>query len=258
MLFFFFFYHLTFVNSMHLLSVCLPWSNDSHNRNRIAIIFSLQWLNHGKDLTNRRFADEEVKISQKTVSQLQLKWKFVAGRDITTTPAIFDGTLYFPSWNGNLYAVDAKSGSLVWRKNLGELTGLNAAGFVANVNVTVSWSTPTVVGRLLIVGIYGPAVVIAVDRATGDLVWLTRLDPHDAAIITMSGTVSGRSEHSFNHCSKKSCTRCISLVQGKIFTYEQSKPMPWPDLEFWKPAVFLYKCSPTDQFFCFYFLILQP
>ncbi|XXG65087.1 hypothetical protein AAC387_Pa05g2880 [Persea americana] len=150
------------------------------------------WLNHGKDLTNRRFANEEEKISPVTVSQLQLKWKFVAGKDITATPAIYDGILYFPSWNGNLYAVDAESGSLVWKKNLGELTGLNATGLVANVNWTVSRSTPTVVGPILIVGIYGPAVVIAVDRATGNLVWSTRLDSHAAAVITMSGIVFGR------------------------------------------------------------------
>ena len=158
------------------------------------VVFLSQWLNHGKDLTNRRFANEEEKISPVTVSQLQLKWKFVAGKDITATPAIYDGILYFPSWNGNLYAVDAESGSLVWKKNLGELTGLNATGLVANVNWTVSTSTPTVVGPTLIIGIYGPAVVIAVDRATGNLVWSTRLDSHAAAVITMSGTVFGRLE----------------------------------------------------------------
>lgn len=107
------------------------------------VVFLLQWLNHGKDLTNRRFAYEEENISPVTVSQLQLKWKFVAGKDITATPAIFDGILYFPSWNGNLYAVDAESGSLVWKKNLGELTGLNATGFVVNVDSSVSRSTPT-------------------------------------------------------------------------------------------------------------------
>ncbi|KAJ8633290.1 hypothetical protein MRB53_026626 [Persea americana] len=128
----------------------------------ISVKRDIHWLNHGKDLTHRRYAYEEEQISPVTVSQLQLKWKFVAGKDITATPAIFDGILYFPSWNE------------------------------ANVNWTVSTSTPTVVGPTLIIGIYGPAVVIAVDRATGNLVWSTRLDSHAAAVITMSGTVFGR------------------------------------------------------------------
>ncbi|KAF3444766.1 hypothetical protein FNV43_RR14459 [Rhamnella rubrinervis] len=146
------------------------------------------WLNHGGDLHNRRYADKETKISPESVSKLSLKWKFYAGNDITVTPAIFDGNLYFPSWNGYIYALKASDGSLIWKKNLQKLTGLNATGVVLNVNWTVSRSTPTVAGDLLIIGIYGPAVVIAVERSTGELVWSTRLDEHAASLITMSGT----------------------------------------------------------------------
>lgn len=137
---------------------------------------------------NRRYANKETKISPATVSKLRLKWKFYAGKDITATPAIFNGTLYFPSWNGYAYAVKASDGSLVWKQNLQKLTGLNATGFVAKVNWTVSRSTPTVAGDLLIIGIYGPAVVIAVKRSTGKLVWSTQLDSHPSGVITMSGT----------------------------------------------------------------------
>lgn len=137
---------------------------------------------------NRRYADKEWKISPESVSNLRLKWKFYAGNDTTATPAIFNGTLYFPSWNGYIYAVKASDGSLIWKKNLQKLTGLEATGFVLNVNWTVSRSTPTVAGDLLIVGIYGPAVVIAVERSTGKLVWLTRLDSIPTGVITVSGT----------------------------------------------------------------------
>lgn len=93
------------------------------------------------------------------------------GNDVTATPAVADGVVYFPAWDGNLYAVNAINGSLVWKQNLGQLTGLSPTGVV--VNVTVSRSTPTIVGDRLIVGIYGPAIVIAVDRITGRLLWCT-------------------------------------------------------------------------------------
>ncbi|WVZ05914.1 hypothetical protein V8G54_019260 [Vigna mungo] len=149
---------------------------------------SQDWLNHGGDLFNRRYAYKERKISPETAANLRLKWKFYAGKDITATPAIYDGTLYFPSWNGNIYAVKEGDGSLVWKQNLQILTGLKATGFVQNVNWTVSRSTPTVAGDLLIVGIYGPAIVIGVRRTNGELVWKTTLDNHPAALITMSGT----------------------------------------------------------------------
>lgn len=141
---------------------------------------------------NRRFAEKEMKISPSTISNLHLKWKFFAGRDITATPAIFEDIVYFPCWNGFIYAISAKNGSLVWTKNLEELTGLKGTGFVRNVNVSVSRTTPAIAGDLLLYGIYGPAVVIAVERATGNLVWSTSLDSHSRAVITMSGTVYER------------------------------------------------------------------
>ncbi|KAH7532618.1 hypothetical protein FEM48_Zijuj04G0040700 [Ziziphus jujuba var. spinosa] len=146
------------------------------------------WLNHGGDLHNRRYANKETTISHHSVSRLRLKWKFYAGNDITATPAIFNGNLYFPSWNGYIYAVKAKEGTLIWKKNLQELTGLHPTGLINNVNWTVSRSTPTVAGDLLIIGIYGPAVVIAVKQSTGELVWSTLLDNHSTSFITMSGT----------------------------------------------------------------------
>ena len=46
-----------------------------------------QWLNHGKDITNRRYANDEVLINPLTVSRLRLKWKFFTGKDISATPA---------------------------------------------------------------------------------------------------------------------------------------------------------------------------
>lgn len=147
------------------------------------------WLNHGGDLYNRRYASTETEISPETAPKLGLKWEFYAGKDITATPAIFNGTLYFPSWNGYLYAVKASDGSLVWKQNLQKLTGLNAIKFIRNVNWTVSRATPTIAGQdMLIIGIYGPAVVIAVDRETGRLLWSTQLDSNPAGAITMSGT----------------------------------------------------------------------
>lgn len=130
---------------------------------------------------------EEPFINPRVISELRLKWKFFTGDDTTATPAVADGVVYFPSWNGYLYAVNAFSGDLVWKQHLGELTGLTPAGVV--VNVTVSRATPVVAGHLLIVGIYGPAVVVAVNRFNGgSLVWSTVLDPRPTSQITASGT----------------------------------------------------------------------
>ncbi|OMO79234.1 hypothetical protein CCACVL1_13826 [Corchorus capsularis] len=119
------------------------------------------WLSHGGNFLNRRFADKETKISPETVSRLSLKWRFNASKDITATPSIFDGTVYFPSWDGYVYAVKASDGSLIWKQSVQQLTGLSPTGIVTNVNVTVSRTTPTIADDLLIIGISGPAYVIA-------------------------------------------------------------------------------------------------
>ncbi|KAK4417682.1 Polyvinylalcohol dehydrogenase [Sesamum alatum] len=147
-----------------------------------------RWLNHGGDIYNRRYAAVETKISPSTASNLHLKWEFKAGKDITATPAICDGVVYFPSWNGFIYAVKTADGSLVWRKNLQELTGLDPSLPLANVTATVSRATPTIAEDKLIVPIYGPAYVVALKRETGQLIWMRQLDRHPAAVITMSGT----------------------------------------------------------------------
>lgn len=137
-------------------------------------------------MNNRRYAYGEVLINPVTVRNLRLRWSFYAGKDISATPAVANGVVYFPSWNGYLYAVNAFNGALIWEQNLSKLTGLSGTGIV--VNVTVSRSTPTIAGDLLIVGIYGPAVVVAVSRSNGRLVWSTQLDPRPRSQITMSGS----------------------------------------------------------------------
>ncbi|RZB53715.1 Polyvinylalcohol dehydrogenase, partial [Glycine soja] len=168
---------------VHAIVLIFAASSDGHGHE------SQDWLNHGGDLFNRRYAYKEHKISPKTAPNLRLKWKFFAGRDISATPAIYDGTLYFPSWDGNIYAVNKANGLLVWKQNLQKLTGINATGGVRSLNWTVSRSTPTVAGDdLMIINVYGPAVVICVKRTSGKLVWKTTLDYHPEALVTMSGT----------------------------------------------------------------------
>ncbi|KVH96141.1 Pyrrolo-quinoline quinone beta-propeller repeat-containing protein [Cynara cardunculus var. scolymus] len=146
-----------------------------------------EWVNHGGDIANRRYAADEFLINPSTVHKLRLRWRFFTGNDISATPAVANGVVYFPSWNGFLYAVNAFNGALIWKRNLTQLTGLPGTG--TYMNVSVSRATPVVASDLLLIGIYGPAVVIAVTRASGNLLWSTTIDPRPLALITASGTV---------------------------------------------------------------------
>ncbi|KAH6756341.1 hypothetical protein C2S53_002640 [Perilla frutescens var. hirtella] len=147
-----------------------------------------EWLTHGGDIRNRRSYNGLTTINPITVGLglLRQRWKFLAGFDITATPSVADGVVYFPSWNGNLYAVNAINGALIWQRNLGELTGIPPTN--QTVNVTVSRATPAVADDLLMVAIYGPAYVVAVRLSTGAFVWSTLVDPGPLSIVTSSGT----------------------------------------------------------------------
>jgi len=49
-----------------------------------------------------------------------LKWKFQAGDVVHSSPAIADGTLYVGSWDSYFYAIDAATGKEKWRFKTGE------------------------------------------------------------------------------------------------------------------------------------------
>ena len=44
-----------------------------------------------------------------------LKWKFETGGSIHSSPTIFEGLVYFGSWDNHLYALDVKTGELKWK-----------------------------------------------------------------------------------------------------------------------------------------------
>ncbi|KAL3731720.1 hypothetical protein ACJRO7_028581 [Eucalyptus globulus] len=175
----------------------------------LSLKISSWWRKRERDT---RSAREEKLIDPPTVGNLRLRWKFFAakdisapfaGKNISATPAVADAVVYFPSWDGNLYAVNAFDGSLVWKQNLSELTGLKGVGTV--VNVTLSRSTPTIARKPLI---------------------STQLDPHPLAVITTSKTAYmgafyvGVSSTEEGLPTAKCCTFRGSLVKLNILSGE--------------------------------------
>jgi outer membrane protein assembly factor BamB len=77
---------------------------------------------------------------------------------IVTSPAIADGVAYVDAVDGRLRAFDLGRGIEIWSSDL-----------------NVAWSSPSVVGDLVIVGTEDRDLV-AVQRATGDLAWRVPLD----------------------------------------------------------------------------------
>src|SRR5690349_2898587 len=70
----------------------------------------------------RTAAGADTLISTSNASQLGLKWAFQTGGPIAASPTIVGNTVYVGSWDGYEYALNATTGSLIWKTFLGQTT----------------------------------------------------------------------------------------------------------------------------------------
>jgi len=102
--------------------------------------------------------------------------------------------VYFPDWAGNLFAVRANNGRLLWSRKISDYN--DRPGSISRVS-------PAIFGDQLIIGDNGGASwlsaegvlvgahIIAIDRHSGALRWITQVDAHPAALITGSPVFHG-------------------------------------------------------------------
>ena len=143
------------------------------------------WPFAGHDLLNTRSQPNERRIGKNNAGTLTVKWMFRTEGDVWATPAVADNAVYVPDAAGNLFAVNRKTGKQIWARKISEYTG------VAN---DIARGTPAITGNVLILGDQGGrfgagASVIAVDRSTGNKIWVTKVEEHLAAVVTQSPVV---------------------------------------------------------------------
>ena len=142
------------------------------------------WPFWGGDLSNTHAGSMDDGINPFNAGSLKTKWVFTTAGDVTATPTVEDGSVYVPDWGGYIYRIDAATGSAIWSHKLSEYTG-NAQSFSRN--------SPAIGPRSIVFGDQAAAVVMAVDKATGALLWKTNVDTSLGAFITGSATiVNGR------------------------------------------------------------------
>ena len=157
----------------------------------VAGVSAADWSSAGRDLKNSRYDADERQISPTTVVNLQLKWSFTTDGDVTANPVIDGDYVYFPDTAGSLYKVNKLTGALVWKKPVSGYTGI--AGDYAR-------ASPAVSGNALIFGNQAGKIgqgaadsarLVAVDKDTGDLRWMTKVDPGQSlSILTHSPIVA--------------------------------------------------------------------
>lgn len=137
------------------------------------------WPFAGQNLNNTR-ADSKSKITAENVSMLELKWEYITKGDVSATPTVDGDTVYIVDWGGWIHAVDATSGAPKWSRSLPEITGIPGV---------FSRTSPAITKDYLVLGLQRAGQVVMLDKLNGNLVWQTKVDDHNAALITQSPVV---------------------------------------------------------------------
>jgi outer membrane protein assembly factor BamB len=117
----------------------------------------------------------ETTLSASNVSSLTNLWAVKTGGVIAAQPAVVGGTVYIGSWDGYEYALDAKTGAVKWKTNLG-ITKFAACNPPA-AGIT---SSAAVQNGVVYVG-GGDAYWYALDARTGRVLWKLLTAPRSAA-----------------------------------------------------------------------------
>jgi outer membrane protein assembly factor BamB/plastocyanin len=133
-----------------------------------------EWPFYSGTLDGHREQLKEKSLDTSNVSQLGVAWQTETpdGGLIHSTPVVVGGCVFTGTELGNVYALNADTGKVVWKRAVGKSEG---SGIAEGSGVVGS---PAVVGRTVYVGATTPkaSVLSALDRATGKLVWKRVVD----------------------------------------------------------------------------------
>jgi polyvinyl alcohol dehydrogenase (cytochrome) len=147
------------------------------------------WRIAGRDVNNSRSQPSEKQIGPANVGRLVARWVFTTGSDVSATPTVAGNAVYFPDWAGNLFAVRADTGKLLWSRQISTYNG--RPGSISRVSPAI-YNDELIIGDNMADSVaHNGAHVIGIDRATGAMRWITQVDAHPAAIITGSPVFNG-------------------------------------------------------------------
>jgi polyvinyl alcohol dehydrogenase (cytochrome) len=141
-----------------------------------------EWRMIGHDPANTRNQDDEHRIRPSNAHRLALKWVATTAGDVSATPAVVDGAVYFGDFGGKLWKLDAETGNEIWSRLVSDYTGI--AGDIAR-------TSPSLVGNTLIVGDLRHPNMLGINARAGELRWMTQVHPDPKGIMTGSPVVVG-------------------------------------------------------------------
>lgn len=145
------------------------------------------WPMAGRTIENTRSAPDEHVIGADNVAKLTPRWSVDTAGNVSATPTVSNGIVYFPDFGGMLWAVDAASGQVKWKRKVSDYSGIDN---------DASRTSPAVWNGILVIG-QGTqlannatgAYMLGVKADTGEPLWRTRVEKDPTAIITSSPVI---------------------------------------------------------------------
>jgi alcohol dehydrogenase (cytochrome c) len=136
------------------------------------------WITFGRDFSNQRFAPLGA-IDRSNVARLAPAWVYPLGTagSAQTHPLVVGGVMYVGMAGNDVAAIDAATGREIWRYRHAPRVALPR--IPSNRGVAVAY------GRVF--EATDDARVIALDQATGKVVWDKVVQPFDASALVPSG-----------------------------------------------------------------------
>jgi polyvinyl alcohol dehydrogenase (cytochrome) len=132
------------------------------------------WTEHGFNISNHAYNHRETRLRASTAARLQTKWSFPVNEMVPTTPAVVDGIVYFGTWEGIFYALEAETGRKLWSFNARERVGPESAWKKQGIGIRGGISVHA--GRVYFGDTAG--YLMALDAKGGNLIWRKRLEEH--------------------------------------------------------------------------------
>ena len=86
----------------------------------LAVSSAADWKMYQHDTTHSGYSTTSL-LNTSNVGSLTQAWSFTTGGWVTGTPIVADGVVYVGSWDGNMYALRERDGSVIWSFNAGTL-----------------------------------------------------------------------------------------------------------------------------------------
>jgi outer membrane protein assembly factor BamB len=140
------------------------------------------WTTFAHDQLRSGYQPQSTGISKRNVALLRLRWRYETGESIQASPLVAGGRVYVETSNGNVIALDARSGKIVWQR----------------ATAAVIAMTPALADGLLFIGDHrAGGAFMALDARTGSTVWQTpfpggvRSEPVIANGVVYEGETGG-------------------------------------------------------------------